>query len=386
MEENVINKGKQMRKYLLSLVAAVLLIPTLGLAADVRTAEVINKEETPKNLYLAGQNPTVDANITGDLVIAGGTVTVNGNVQNSVLAAGADVRLVGTVGQSVRVAAGTVNVESVIGGDLVVFGGDVILGTKSVVAGDLLVFGGTVTMKGTVLGSVKRGYSGAVIISGKVGGDVNLNDIGTLQIDSAANIQGKLKYSSQAEAAISSEAKVVGGVEYTKISAQSMQPQKFSDRLGSIIIGAVMALISLLIFIKLLPKFSAKVIADVMVDPWKKAGVGFLAIVVTPIILFILLLTFFGWGVMGYLGLAYMTLFAVTGTLSALFVGSYVWKLATKGKDLEINWKIATIGVVILAIIKSIPYVGWIAGALLVLLVFGTLTLMSFSYLKAQKA
>jgi len=375
-----------MKKILMSIVAMVLLVPALSLAADVRSSETVTKEEQPHNLYLAGQNPTVDANVTGDLVVAGGTVTVNGNVENGILAAGGTLMLNGTVGENVRVAGGTVNVESVIGGDLVVFGGDVVLGTKSVVKGDLLVYGGTVTVKGEVVGSIKNSYAGSVDISGKVGGNVELAQVDTLNVASSAVIAGNLKYSSRNQASVASDAKVGGSVEYTKVTTTARQSQSMGSRFGGIVFSSLMAFITLIVFINLLPKFSSKVVNQSLVKPWSKMGAGFLGMVVTPIVLLVLLISVLGWGIMGYLATAYFAFFALTGSLSALLIGSYVWKYLRKEAELTLNWKTAAIGVLIAIVLKNIPLIGWLAGLLVGLIVFGTLVTMSLDYIKVQRA
>ena len=374
-----------MRKILLTLAAVVLLVPVLSLAAEVKTAEIVPKADKPNNLYLAGQNPTVDGDVTGDLVVAGGVVTVNGNVENSVMAAGSTLNLNGNVGDNVRVAGGAVTVESTIGGDLIVFGGNVILGTKSVVKGDVIIFAGTIDIKGSVLGSVKNSYTGDVIITGNVAGNVELAQVGTLKIESSAVIGGSLKYSSQNEATVASGAKVAN-VEYTKVSAVEMSKPSFGNKLGSALIGAIMAFVALLVFIALLPKFATNVVNESVVNPWAKMGIGFLAIVVTPIVLLMLLITFFGWGVMGYLFMTYMAFFALTGSLTALLAGGYAGKYLKKESSMIVSWKTAGLGVALVTAFKLIPYVGWIAAFVLAILVFGTLTTMSFEYIKSQRA
>lgn len=372
-----------MRKYLLSLVVVVLLVPVLGFAADVRQAEVVAKDAKVKNLYLAGQNPTVDANVTGDLAAAGANLTVNGDVTGSILAAGGNVNLNGAVAQSVRVAGSTVNIESVVGGDVVVFGGTVIFGTKSVVNGDVIIMGGTVDMKGKVLGSIKNSYVGDLTLAGTVAGDVSLGQVGTLNVAGTAVVGGVMKYNSQREATVAADAKV-GSVEYTKVNA----PDKagYGSNAGSVVAGMLMAFVTLLVFIKFMPKFAGSVVNQAIVDPWAKMGVGFLAMFVTPIAMLLLLLTFFGWGVMGYLFMAYGAIFALTGTLTALLAGSFVWKYFRKEKDLVLNWRTAAIGVLLVAVAKMIPIIGWIAAFMVALIVFGTLTTMSYEYIKAQRA
>lgn len=373
-----------MKKYLFSLLAFVLLLPALGLAADVRNAEVITKEEKPKNLYLAGENPTVDGNVTGDLVSAGGTVTVNGNVQNDVLAAGGTLNLNGEVGGSVRVAGGTINVESNVGGDVVIFGGEVILGTKSKIAGDVIVFGGTVSLKGEVVGSVKNSYVGNVTVVGKVGGNVELNDVGKLKVDSTAVVAGDLKYSSPETGDISSSAKITGKTEYKKIQTKNVNGG--SINFGSVLMGMLMAFITVLVFLRLLPKFAQKAVESALVDPWSKIGVGLLAMIGAPVAMLVLLITFFGWGVMGYLFLTYGVFMALTGTIGALFVGALSSRFLQKESELKLDWKSAGLGIVIVAILKVVPVIGWLGVFILSLLVFGTLTKMGFEYIKAQRA
>jgi cytoskeletal protein CcmA (bactofilin family) len=374
-----------MRKLFLSLAAFVLLVPMIGLAADMRTSELVAKDETPKNLYLAGQNPTVDANVTGDLVVAGSTVTVNGDVTGGVFAAGSTLNLNGKVANSLRVAGGNVNMESTVGGDVIVFGGNVILGTKSVVTGDVIVFGGTVDLKGKVLGSVKNTYAGDVTIVGSVAGDVQLSKVSTVHVSDTAVIIGKLVYSSQNEAVVASAAKV-GGVEYTKIAATNTNTESMGSRFGTVLVGIILAFVTLLVFINLFPKFAKETVSEALVNPWAKMGVGFLAIVVTPIALLVLLFTFFGWGIMGYLFMAYGAFFAVTGTLTALFAGSLAWKYIKKEKELTVNWKTAGIGILLVGLMKPVPIVGWLVAAVLALVIFGTLTTKSFQYIKAQRA
>lgn len=376
-----------MRKYLLSFVGIILLLPVFSFAADLRNAEIIKKNESPKNLYLVGENPVVDANISGDLAIAGGNVTINGAVQQGLFATGNIVNLNGEVGQSVRVAGGTVNINGTIKGDLVVCGNDVVLGSNSLVSGDVIVFGSTVTMRGKILGNVMKGYVGNVNLSGSVRGDVNFNNVAALTLDSNADISGKLKYSSQKEGNISSTAKVLGGTEYTKLNDQSQLTKKdFSGEIGGLLFGMLMSIVTLLVFIKVLPKFSGKIVNEISVNPWKKIGIGFITMFITPIVLLILLLTFFGWGIMAYLGLLYLAIFALTGTFTALFLGSYFWKYFIKSDNLEISWRTVIIGVFLITLLKNIPIVGWLVGLMLSLMVFGTFTTIAYKYILDQRA
>jgi cytoskeletal protein CcmA (bactofilin family) len=375
-----------MKKFVMLMTMFLFLLPATGLAADIRNTETVSKDVAVKNLYLAGQNPTIDASVTGDLVTAGNTVTVNGDVSGDVMAAGSVLNLNGNVGNSLHVAGGTVNLNSgTVGGDVIIFGGNVVLGSKSTVTGDVIIFGGTFDSEGKILGSIKNSYVGSANLNGSVAGDVNFLRVGTLTIGSNNVITGSLNYTSQTEGNISSSSKVGGKVDFTKVAADNTV-SSLVPILGSVILGLLMVLVTILLFIYLMPKFTKSVVNNVLVNPWAKLGIGFLALVVTPILMLVLAITLFGLGIVGYLALVYILIIALAGTLSAVFAGSYAWKLIRKGKDLVVNWKTAVIGIVIVTVVKIIPIIGWLAVFVLFLLVFGTLVTMSFEFMKAQRA
>ncbi len=374
-----------MKKFVMLMTMFLFLLPATGFAADLRNVETVGKNETVKNLYLAGQNPTVEANVTGDLVAAGSTVTVDGDVSGGVLVAGSTLNFNGKVSGSLRVAGGNVNINGEVGGDVVVFGGNVVFGTKSIIDGDVLVFGGTVDFKGSVLGSIKDGYIGSVNLGGSVSGDVTFNRVGTLVVTSDAAVTGELEYSSQNEGTISSSAKIGGKTVYNKVAANNTL-SSLVPNLGSVIFGLLIAFVTIMAFILLAPKFTKNVVNNAVVKPWSKIGIGLLAFIVAPIVMFLFAITFFGLGIMGYLLVVYVALIALAGTISAILAGSYTWKFAAKDKELLVNWKTAFVGVLIVALLKFIPIIGWLAVFVLFLIVFGTLVTMSFDFLKAQRA
>lgn len=374
-----------MKKMLLLMSLIVLLFPALGLAADIRSAEVVKESEEPHNLYLAGERPTVDANVTGDLVVAGGDVTVNGDVEGGVLAAGGTLTINGNVGQSVRIAGGTIKLNGTIGGDLVVFGGDVILDTKSVVTGDVISFAGSLSLKGLVKGDVKKSYAGSISLAGEVAGNVEGSKVDSLRVEPTAVIGGDLAYSSTREADISDDAVIGGDITYNKVQSYE-KPNTFGLNLGGAIFGAMIALVTLLVFSYVAPKFAKNVVTGAIEKPAMKLGIGFVTLIVAPVAMMFIAITILGIGIVGYLGLTYAIFIALASTLSALLIGSYAWKFINKGKDLEVNWKTVALGVALVALLKVVPVLGWLVLTLVFLLMFGNLTTMFYGYLKSQRA
>jgi len=371
---------------------AILAVPMFVSAAEVKMSDKVNAKDNPKNLYTAGENATIDAAISGDLVVAGGTVIVNGDVENGVIAAGGDVTINGFVGQSIRVAGGNVTIKGNVGSDLVVFGGTVVLDSNSTIDGDVIVYAGSLNIKGQIVGDIKNSSVGNVIISGTVAGKADLGEINTLKIEKGAEIGGMLTYSAQSKGIISDDA-IVGEVKYTQSAGPSTEGLGFQiDWLG-VLLGMIGMAATCLLFVVLMPVFTKNVVNNLVINPWANLGIGLGTVLVTPVVLLItLIITLFSlgisFGIFGYIGLIYVAFLSLSGTITALAVGSFVWKYLKKESDLSINWKTALVGVVIVTFVNSIPYIGFIgsiATSIVSLMIFGVLTIMAFSFLKQQR-
>lgn len=373
-----------MKKLLALIALSLFLIPSMALAAEFKTTDVVAKEETPKNLYVASDMVTVDANTAGDLNAAGGTVIVNGNVENSANLAAGTVFLKGSVGQNVRIAGGTVNIDNTTGQDVLVFGGQVNLGSSSIVKGDLIVYGGTVTLNGRIDGNVV-GSGGEVIINGMVGGDVNLKNVGTVSLTQKAVVAGDLKYSASESAKVSDGAVIKGKTDFTKVEPVKKARMSRGVSIFGVLFGIVGSFILLLVVTLLLPKASRAVVENAFKNPWANIGIGFAVLVLAPIAMIITLITLVGAPLAGVAFTLYMLAMIFGGLYAMLALGSVVRRYATKGKDLEIGWQAVAIGVVLMVLLKLIPIIGWLFGFAFFLLALGSLATQSVTLLKAQK-
>ena len=124
-------------------------------------------ETVDHDVYVFGGSLTSNGTIKGDIVAAGGTVNVNGAVSGDVLAAGGTVNVNGPVSGDVRTAGGQVNVTGEVAEDVAATGGQVTISGH--VGQDLLVSSGQLTLTGSVAGSA-AGTAGTYSKSGSIAG------------------------------------------------------------------------------------------------------------------------------------------------------------------------------------------------------------------------
>ncbi|MFA6082196.1 MAG: polymer-forming cytoskeletal protein [Patescibacteria group bacterium] len=361
-------------------------------AADLKAPEspstnvTVGTDTVWNNLYVAGSNVTVDAPVLKDLVAAGGNVTVNDPVAHSVLIAGGTVSLKSDVGQNVRVMGGTVDITGSIGEDLLVAGGTVTIDSNTVVKGDLLVAGGTVTVNGKVDGTL-RATGGDIIINGQVGKDVIAKQISTLELGSTSVIGGKLSYSSPVEATIATTARVVGGVDYQKISYHN---NGVGDSLaGLLVFSALMKALAWLVMALILVYGFARSTAHVVEQNKTKfglsLGIGFIAIIVVPVSIVLFTVSLIGSSLAAVLGLLFILALILSGAFAAIWIGSEIVRLISKSKTARLDWLSALIGVIALMVLGVIPVLGWLACGVIFLSTFGVLVRILWSHFP-QKA
>ena len=344
------------------------------LAADLRsgdTVTVVSGEVVDDDLYVAGSTIVIEGNTSGDLWAFGREITVIGEVGGGIVAVGDTVNVKGNVAHAVRLAGGTININSDIEGDLLIGGGDVTIASTARVGGDLLIGAGTVRIDGLVEGDIKGG-GGAVIIAGGVDGDVELS-VDELTIASTADIQGNLTYTSGNKADIQSGARVGGTTSYEQVEPKESAKESPFAGIGGKVIAFLMTLVAGVIIILVAPK-RLKTIADsIRSKPWASLGWGAVILFATPIAALVVCITVIGIPV----GLITLVLYGITIYLSQIFVGLFIGRWII-GYFREVDSKAILIGalasgLVILTLLKLIPYLGFWIGLAAVLFALGAL-------------
>ena len=139
--------------YSLPVDAATFLAPDSG-----KNSIVIN--EVQENLYVSGNEITIQAPIKKDLVVAGNKVSVNNKIERSLMVAGNEVTINSLlIGGSVRAAANTLDISGNFNEDLVIAANKVVI-KNSRVRGDLIISANSITLENSfVSGKFYGSYS-----------------------------------------------------------------------------------------------------------------------------------------------------------------------------------------------------------------------------------
>ncbi|MFE4471006.1 hypothetical protein ACFRFH_19520 [Leifsonia sp. NPDC056824] len=235
------------------------------------------------DVYAAGQSVTVSGDVTGDVIAAAQTITISGRVDGNIRLAGQTVTITGHVARSATI-----------------FASDLLVDARGSVQNDIVA---TAT---------------SIRVAGDVGRDL-LVSVTDLRID--GTVGGDVTYASTTTAHIADGA-VAGTVEH--VQTQQSSPPQISP--WAAVLGWFLGLIYALVALSLLtvaagllvPRTLVRVTDRLLPSPWRALLVGFVAAIVVPIGLLLLLVTIVG----APLALAGLLVWIVL-TLATFLVGAH---------------------------------------------------------------
>jgi cytoskeletal protein CcmA (bactofilin family) len=326
------------------------------------------------DLYLFGEAITVSGIVTGDAILFGREVVVDGNIMGSLLVFAETVRINGNVAGTVRGGANGFSFHGSSGRDLMIMANSITVSGS--VGQDLFA----AASNGTITGSVGRDLKSSMnrlIVDGPVGGDINAL-VSELVIGPNALVSGKVTYTSEQEATVNNQA-VVGGT-ITRLDPPATQVTAVSAgrKVWSFFRPILSLLFVALLMILLFPAVTKGSAAMIGEKPTSSLGTGALIVFVAPIAALILLITVIGIPV-SFLS---MLLYLVLLYLSRVFAGYFLADVAFEKFGVELHPVLkALIGVLVLALVFKMPYVGWLVH--LAAVIFGSGSFMH--YMLGQK-
>ncbi|WP_050031911.1 bactofilin family protein [Halorubrum halophilum] len=341
----VLSDSSTRRRIAVTLAIAALLSP---LATGLATAQSV---QGASGSIVVDEGETVDS-VEG----AAGTIVVRGTVEGDLSGVAGSIRIAetGRVDGNVQVAAGTVVVDGAVGGDAEVGAGSFEL-----------------TETGRIDGSLDAG-AGSITVDGAVGGDVRAA-ADSVVLGPDADVGGEFRYDAETFTR-SPDATVAGGVvEDASLGGDTgvgfgMDPvPSWVGPAYGVAVNLALGAVLLLAF----PRFSRGVADRVGGGPLVSGGVGLLALIVIPISLVLVAITIVG------LPLA---LAGIAAYVVALWVGSVYGRYALGSwvldrLDRPNRWVALLLGVVGVALIGLIPWVGGLVDLLVLLLGLGALAL-----------
>ena len=388
LESHALSPSKRRLCAVLLGLLAMMIYASPAYAAEFRgeegTARIGANEIIYGDLFIGAQDLVIEGIVNGDVFAGATSITIRGTINGSLNGGAASVRIEGPVAHGVRIAAADVLISAPIGRDLMVAGESVEITQSGSVGGDALVAANDVAIVGRVDGRV-LGFAERLRIASGIGRLVDV-EIGELTVDSSARIGGDLTYRSASQAQIP-PGTVAGNVIY---EASSSDPS--ASGIGGTILGTirwslawivVQALLGLLLF-GLARGWMDRAAGQVLQRPWISLLTGCVSgIAAVPAILVVslaLLVGFgiaFGGGILAAipvpvfgLGLYALALY-VSPVFAALAVGRLLLGRMQLNESGLSGIMALAVGLLVLALLGAVPYVGWLITALATLFGLG---------------
>lgn len=321
-------------------------------------AQVQEDSYKKSDVYLTGDNVTIDYIVDGNLFVCADTVTIN----------------------------------SQIGGDAFIMAKNLIVNDEAYIFNNLFVMANSVEIKGVVYDAyalantltISKGYvyrdlkanCDTLNVNGTVGRNAFVN-CSSLNFNTVENsngvIYGKLEYSSKNEASIP-EGSVNGTVNYKNNSDSSKQSVRsiVADYILSLGSFIAFVLIVWLLCLWLAPKFLNNTESYIGKGSLKVFGKGLLGLIAIPVACIILILLQLTSSISLVILSLYILALVVSTSLFTIFANNYVCN------KLKINKKSGIFGMlivtaIVISLLTKIPYIGAIISLLIAIFGLGIL-------------
>jgi hypothetical protein len=360
----------------IALFLLLLFIPFFALKAqndDPKGTVFISSEENiTGNLLAAGDSVIVDGIIGGDLIVAANYITVSGRVEGDILAIGQNINIDGEVGGNIRVIGNTIIINGDVSRNVNAFGSQVIIGDNSRIGWDVILGGIDSSIRGNIVGSLDS-YSQKTIISGKVGKNANIkvinNNEAGLIINQSAIINGDLNYSSKDKINLANSENISGEINWKEINTQGKSP--FSNWAWEIAFSFLSVLFIGLFFVFITPYYSRGFILEIKNKKWKPILIGALFTLITIPLAVVIAFTIIGLPLSLILLSLWLAGLFIGKTIAAIILGELITTKILKKNNIHLFWPLL-IGALVLSLLFSIPWFGWIINLVFIWLGLGS--------------
>ncbi len=325
----------------------------------------------------AGDDVQIDSPVRGNAFAAGARVGVTARIDRSAWLSGGDVTVSAPVGRNLYMAGGDLRLESVVYGGLRAAGGNVRVVRDALVDGSASLAGGSIEVDGGI-GRDLRAYGESIVINGVINGDVELAGE-RIRIGPDARIAGKVEYRNGRPIVIDPEATIGRGITEMQKERRWMRSigrgttiMGTTFSFGLVLIGALMLLG--------LPRFTRESAAKLRSRPAVAAGVGCVMLLGVPLMILLLVLTIIGIPLALLFAFGYVALMLFGYLIAAIFVGDTVLERLSPAKAQAVGWRILflLLALVVIAIVRQIPFVGGVVVALLFVAGIGAFTMRAW--------
>ncbi|MBU0648543.1 FapA family protein [Patescibacteria group bacterium] len=364
------------------------LITAFSLCLPAWAAEVAGVEEyslpsgetVSENLYVAAGNVVISGDVAADLIVGGGNILVSGDVAGDATLGGGSIQVLGAIGGDLRVVGGNVVIANNVAGDVVAAAGVVQILADVEIGGDVIAAGGTVMIDATVGGTI-RAAGGEVSMGGSVAGDLFVRAEEKFKIGQGAMIEGRVEYSALQPVEISEQAEINGELVFNKIKDQG-RPSGADAKgfpfkailaiLFALVMKSLLILVPGILGVLIFPKKSRELVERAYKNFGADLAIGLVTLIVVPIAALIVLITIIGVYVSVLAVILYVLLVAIAKVYAGIVLGALIYRLVFKIKKVEVSWKSALWGIIVMQAICFIPIIGWLFFFVFMLVALGS--------------
>lgn len=351
---------------------------------QVQAAEIIGGD-----VFEAGANATITGAPTRDAFATGFSATLDGTIAGDGHAAGFDVDVDGSIGADLYAVGASVSVTAPVGEDLTASGFSVRLRANGSVEGNARLMGGSVRVDGPVQGSLMA-TGGTITLNAPVAGDVRMT-AGDINFGGNARIGGTLVYAAPDEIDIPESVVAADRVRYVQIASfegfdglreMMNEPQRlFWPSFFAIVTAFVVTLAFLVVVAAVFVAFLPKRVDDAFSLANGKPGLSLLSGFLAMALLFGLVPV----SAMTLIGAPFVPiviLFIILSWVAAYLLGAYTASMRLAGAfgaHAQTNiakLAVLAVGLLVLAFLNFVPFLGWLINIVIVLLGLGAIALM----------
>jgi cytoskeletal protein CcmA (bactofilin family) len=347
-------------------------------ARDFRKGDAVDfgKNESIKgDLFLSGHTLRVEGTVDGDVYAFGQQVDVSGHITGDLICFSQSARVSGQVDGNIRSFNNNLTISGSVGRSVTAFNELFTLDSNGKIGHNLTVFVQTLTLDGKIDGDL-LGRFGQATLSGLVGGSIDSKGK-SLTLTNTAEVDGKATFEGDNPASVASDAKLASPLVFTKMTHRSDSTRDAHYYLWRSIWTAAFILFGL-VLISLMPRFAVET-----VEAAEHLGASFgLGVLVLPGIFIAAIIACIT--VVGLLvGISTFMMWVVAFLSAEVVVGAIVgtWIM---GRTTEL-WPLVgrmALGVILVRVMTSLPWVGFWAGLAVLLWGMGAISLALYRRLQ----
>jgi len=340
----------------LLIVLLVLSLPSFAL--ERRKGEFVTvaaNETVDDTLMAAGNTVRIEGVVNGDLLAVGQTVEVSGTVKGDLLTLAKRTVVSGTVEGRIYTFSESLDLDGQLGHSIYGFAQALRVNERGHVGEGLVAAAGDISLEGEVKRSVDILTSGNADVSGSIGRDLTMSGV-SLTLTNTARVGGNLsaRVRQLSEAHIADGATIVGKRDIQVQQAKKSQfarPRFYFHQAVWFAAAMLVGWLGLVLF----PRFFRST-TQAVGSTWLSLGLGVGILAGVPVAVVVVAITLIGLPISLMLFAVYLTAIYLAKIWVGAFLGRMLLKPsgATKG-----DWMLGLlVGLLILAIVGFIPYLG----------------------------